>query len=75
MWQHFDLKMPFNSRYTYIISSKLNFVETSKNNDYTKLMKLKLIMHVSMIVKDIFYMVTKNALILSAKKLSWLSSC
>ena len=66
-WQHFDLKMSFNTRYKtlpYIISSKLNFDETLIN---TKLMKLKFIMNVPMIVKDIFYMLTKNAFILSAK--------
>ena len=44
VWQHFDLKMSFNTRYKTlpcIIFSKLNFDETSKNTDYTKLMKLK----------------------------------
>ena len=72
VWQHFDLKMSFNTRYKtlpYIISSKLNFDETSINTDYTKLTKLKFIMHVPMIVKYIFYMVTKNAFILSAKNI------
>ena len=62
MWHHVDLKMAFNTRYKtlpYIISSKLNFDETSKNTDYTKLMKLEFIVHVSMIIKDIYYMVTK----------------
>ena len=49
----------------YIIASKLNFNETSKNTDYTKVMKLKFIMHIPMIVQDIFYMVTKTAFILS----------
>ena len=52
--------MSFNTRYKslpYII--KLNFDETFNNTDYTKLMKLKFIMHVPMIVKDIFYVVTK----------------
>ena len=66
VWQHFDLKISFNIRcktLPNIISIKLNFDETSKNTDYTKLIKLKCIMHVPMIVKDIFYMVTKNAFI------------
>ena len=59
------------SKPVHIISSKLNFDETSMITDYTRLMKLKFIMDVPIIVKDTFYMVTKkkNVFILSSKNI------
>ena len=70
----FDLNMSFNTRnktLPYIISSKLNFVDhtiNTFNTDHTKLMKLKFIMHVPMILKDMFYMVTKMLSLCQQKK-------